>query len=254
MTPSDVTHPTARVLERVVLGEGDASALAHVEGCAECAAWVASEKRAAADFAADPARSPERFLAAVAARASRESEAKGGGAGASEPPRASVVPLARVVRARLYWAAAPLAAAALILLFFRPSAAPPREVGEGVPPVATDIAFKGAMAIAVIRERTGTQERITSDVEIRPLDRIRLELSLDTPRPIAAGVLADDGTWATLIAPAVLDGGTHFSELSVRFDESPKSGVVVVGDPAAIERARATRELTGLRVLRLHAQ
>lgn len=254
MSPHESTHPSARELERVVLGEADASALAHVAGCAECAAWVASEKRAASAFSADPARSPERFMAAVTARAAETQRAeKRGGAGASEPPRASVVPLARIVRARLYWAAAPLAAAALVLLFFRPGAAPPRDQG-GDPPAATDIAFKGAMALAVIREREGAQARITGDVEIRPLDRIRLELSLDTPRPIAAGVLADDGTWATLIAPAVLDGGTHFSELSVRFDASPKSGLVVVGDPAAVERARATRELTGVRVLRLHAQ
>ncbi len=229
-------HPNPADLELVALGEGTTEASAHVESCAACADYVGHLTRGAEAFARS--RPVEPFIDAVARDAR--------GRAAATMPR-TVVPFERMLRTRLVWAVAPLAAAAVILFLLRPSL---QETHEGA--VATldrpfnesnDTTFKGGIALAVVRERSGAQDRVVGEVEVRPFDRIRLELALDGARPIAAGVLAEDGTWASLFAPALLDGGTHFSELSVRFDDKPRDGWIVVGDPAAVERARRERTI-----------
>lgn len=240
---ADTAHPPAFELETLAVDPAavSASTRAHAEGCEACRSYVAALTNGARDFAAR-AGSADAFVEKIALRA-----------GADDERRPSVVPLPRVLRARVLWAAAPLAAAAIALVLLRPAVRRSPQDDREPGAESTDTTFKGALAIAVIRERQGAQERVTGDVEVRPFDRIRLEVALDTPRPIAAGVLSDDGAWANLVVPTLLDGGTHFSELSVRFDESPTDGVLIVGDPDAVARARATHDLRGVRVLRLHA-
>jgi hypothetical protein len=39
-----------------------------------------------------------------------------------------------------------------------------------------------------------------------------------------------------------LTPGTHFSENAARFDETPASATLLVGTPAAVDRARQTRD------------
>lgn len=238
-------HPSGLELERLAVGEGDvAKAVSgHVETCAACRDYVARLRAGAERFAGDRAVGP--FLDGVLQRA--------------EP--SNVVPIG-LLRSRLLLGAAPLVAAAAVLLMLRARAVPVTPQGDRAPTTDTpgETTFKGGMALAVVREREGVQERLVGDVDVRPFDRIRLELALEGTRPIAAGVLADDGTWGNLIAPAFLDGGTHFSELSVRFDATPRDGWIVVGDPADVARVRTDvgsvsrgEVPSTLRVLRLRA-
>lgn len=232
-------HPNPADLELVALGEGPAEASTHVATCAACADYVGHLTRGAEEFARS--RPVEPFIDAVARdRDHGTSRTSAGTAG-------TVVPFERMLRRRLVWAVAPLAAAALVLFVLRPSLKGPREGAvatlERPSTESNDTTFKGGIALAVVRERSGAQERVVGEVEVRPFDRLRLELALDGARPIAAGVLAEDGTWASLFAPALLDGGTHFSELSVRFDDNPRDGWIVVGDPVAVERARRERTI-----------
>jgi hypothetical protein len=235
-------HPSSVELERVALGEGSELARSHVRNCEACRAYVSEFEEGARAFA--KTRNADAFMDAVERRAAEK--------------RASLRPMARLVRTRMLWAAAPLAAAAVLLLLFRPVRTLPVGESTGDPPTRVEsplveTTFKGGFALAVVREnRGGLQERVVGDVEVHPFDRLRLEVSLEGEAPIAAGALGDDGTWVPLIAPAVLDAGTHFSEFAVRFDEAPTSGVILVGAPGAVERARTTRELSGVRVLRLH--
>jgi hypothetical protein len=101
--------------------------------------------------------------------------------------------------------------------------------------------FKGGLTIAVIRERAGRQDRLTEPFEVEPGDRIRLEIAVDRDRPLAGGLLSADGAWASLLSPVPLGPGTHYSELAARFDDDPTDAVLIVGAPADVDRARATR-------------
>lgn len=242
-------HPSARALEAHFAGEPDAATEAHVAACEACAAFVASLKQGSADFLR--AASADDFIDATLRKASRE--------------RPSVVPFERVLRARIYWGLAPLAAAALLLLVFRPpqSGVPgafdvpsPRasspSAGGGTSSVIPETTFKGGFAVALIRERGGAQQRVVGPVEVVPQDRLRLEVALEGPTPLAAGALAEDGTWVPLIEASLFDGGTFFSEFSLRFDDVPSSGHIVVGAPEAVARVRLSRNpaaADGLRVI-----
>lgn len=114
--------------------------------------------------------------------------------------------------------------------------------------------FKGGLQIAIVRERGTDQERFASVVAVRPGDRFRVEVSLDRERPVTAGVLASDGSWLTVLAPALLAPGTHLSERAAAVDDHPIDGVVIAGIPADVERARATRDFTGVTVLAIHPE
>jgi len=101
-----------------------------------------------------------------------------------------------------------LAAAVLLFLRFRRDEATVR--------------FKSAdVHLSVVRERQGQQERLVSDVRVRPGDRIRTELALGSAQSVTAGVLDSTGAWVTLVTPATLEPGTHYSEVSALFDEHP---------------------------------
>src|SRR6202011_3209619 len=73
--------------------------------------------------------------------------------------------------------------------------------------------FKGGLVVAVVRDRAGHQERLIGPFTVRAGDRIRVEVSSDGERPLSAGLLTDEGTWVTLLAPTILEAGTHYSEL-----------------------------------------
>jgi hypothetical protein len=103
----------------------------------------------------------------------------------------------------------------------------------------------------VVRERAGRQVRLTGPFEVEPGDRIRLEVSVDADRPVEGGLLSSDGSWALLLAPVPLGPGTHYSELAARFDDRPTDAVLLVGAPADVERARATRNFAEVIALRV---
>jgi hypothetical protein len=95
--------------------------------------------------------------------------------------------------------------------------------------------------VAVVRERSGRQERLTAPFEVEPGDRVRVEVDVDRDQPVAAGLLAADGNWTPLLSAVPLGPGTHYSELAARFDDRPTDAVLVVGAPADVDRARRTR-------------
>jgi hypothetical protein len=111
---------------------------------------------------------------------------------------------------------------------------------------SSEMRFKGELSVVVIRERAGRQERIVGSFVVQASDAIRVEVSVDREEPVTAGLLTDEGDWVVLLAPAALGTGTRFSEQAARFDEKPTRATLLVGTPAAVDRARRTREFSGL--------
>jgi hypothetical protein len=220
----EALHPAAIRLEALAADDVEAATAAHVEGCEACAAHVAKLKEGAGAFRARV--DAVAFARAIAARES-----------ATRP--------SRVVGAIGFIAPAlAVAAAALLWLHGGPEAvvAPPGLTTTAAPsdaPSADGARFKGGLTVAVVRERGGAQERVAGPFEVRPGDRIRVEIGVDREEAITAGLLADDGTWTVLAAPATLAAGTHYSELAARFDDSPTQAFLLVGSPVDVARARS---------------
>jgi hypothetical protein len=244
-------HPNARRLDGLAAGGADPQAEAHLAVCAPCARYVEGLRRGLPAVAGPDA---DAFVAALALRADHDTpgaQAPARGARAEGPaPRPRFGPRAR----QIAFATGPLlAAAALLLLVLRP--APPGPPHADAPPALTPdggpVRFKGEVALAVIRERGGEQERLVHEASVRAGDRIRLEVSSSAEGPLAAGVLADDGAWLPLLEAASADVGTHFSERSARFDDEPTEGFVLAGRPDEVERARTSRRFEGVATLRL---
>jgi hypothetical protein len=218
-------HPNALRLEALAAGDSDDKAASHVSDCAACSGYVQRLRREASQFAASTQK-PEEFLAAVSLRAQTF----------TEPP------VQRARWSRVTFTAVPLlAAAAAVALFLRVR----HDVDRGVPaaPAAPESAqtatrFKGALPIAVIRERDGRQARLTTSVDVTAHDALRLEIALDSPRTLTAGLLADDGSYLELLAPRQLEPGTHLSDQAARFDAHPSAGWLIAGEPADVARAR----------------
>lgn len=227
-------HPNARRLDGLAAGCADPDAEAHVNRCEPCARYVEGLRRALPAITEPDA---DAFVAALADHAS---------------PRPRFGPRAR----QIAFAAAPLlAAAALLVLVLRPAPPRPSPPGQGPDPTDTivggSVRFKGDVAIAVIRERRGEQERLVHEASVRAGDRIRLEVSSSAEGPLVAGVLADDGAWLPLLDAPQANVGTHFSDRSARFDDEPTEGFVIAGRPDDVERARRDRRFEGVATLRL---
>jgi hypothetical protein len=221
----DSRHPPALELEAVAAGDEPDRIATHLEGCDVCAAYVSRLKREAEAFraGANPVAFAETIRRRVATRQ------------AQEP-------------ARSVWLVGPVvAAAAIVVLWLRaPSRVEPVST-LSTPAASSDIArFKGGLSVAVIRERGGRQERLTGPFEVDPSDRIRVEIAVDRESPVTAGLLSDDGTWTLLQSPVALGVGTHYSDLSARFDDAPTHAVLLVGSPAEVDRARRARTFDGI--------
>jgi hypothetical protein len=216
-----MTHPPAHELDALAAGDKNPEVEAHVAACEPCSSYVGALGDQVRAFRASA--DPKLFAARVKARAARSGGASNAG------------------RARVFYMMSPLlAAAAALILWLR---APPR-VAPTMPGTASTSEsprFKGERVVAVVRERGGRQERILGPFTVAPGDRIRVEVAVDREGPVTAGLLAADGTWTLLLAPVVLEAGTHFSELAARFDESRTDAVLLVGAPTAVESARRTR-------------
>jgi hypothetical protein len=116
------------------------------------------------------------------------------------------------------------------------------------------VRFKGKQQIAVIRDRQGEQSRLTTEVRVRSGDQIRAEISVDETRPVEVGFLGKDGTWILLLAPALVEAGTYFSERAALFDETPTEGWVIAGHPEEVSRAKTTRSFDEVSVLPVIAE
>jgi hypothetical protein len=221
----EALHPAAVRLEALAADDHEAATAAHVEACEACAAYVAKLKEEASAFRARV--DAVAFAKAIAARES-----------STRPP--GVVKAIGIVTPALA-----IAAAALLWLHGAGPGAVVTPPGLTPPVPASDTSsaegarFKGGLTVAVVRERGGAQERLAGPFEVRPGDRIRVEIGVDREEAITAGLLADDGTWTVLEAPSTLATGTHYSELAARFDDSPTQAFLLVGSPVDVARARS---------------
>jgi hypothetical protein len=222
-----VTHPNSLDLEAFSCGDVIESVTKHLDGCAACSAYVAK-------------------LRAVVAPPKDEA-------------RRRVERAARVSRNRTIMAAStvavPLAAAAVILLVMRtpePASKAPEPFAQNTGNLTDpETAFKGGVQIAVIRERAGEQKRFTSKVSVKPGDRLRVEVALDRSETILGAVIGEDGSYLELMRSESRDRGTHLSERSARIDANVTRGVIVVGTPDAVTRARSTKRMDGVSVIRV---
>jgi hypothetical protein len=214
-----LNHPPAWALDAVAAGDAPGAIEPHLGACDACRRYVDGLQREAAEFRAHgDARA---FAARIVARA-------------ADRPAPRRVP-------RGLWVAAPALAAAVALVAW-----PSRTPSIPIAAPSSGEQFKGGLMLAVIRERAGGQERLTAPFEVEPGDRIRVEVGVDRDQPVAAGLLSADGAWASLLAAVPLGPGTHYSELAARFDDRPTDAVLIVGAPADVDRARATRNFTNV--------
>ncbi len=235
-----MSHPSSLDLEAFACGDSVAAVETHLGACDACRAFVEKVRAASAAWLESAAAS-DVMRAAEKLAASTQRIARG---------EAQVVKLEERKR-RLDWRIAALpfvAAAAGVLLWWKLEA---RDANE-VKPVAfvepsaltardPETTFKGGLQLAVVRERDGAQQRFTSSVGIRGGDRLRIEVALDRPQTILAGVLAEDGQWLDLMPEGTRTSGTHFSEQAARFDDEPMRGWILVGPADAIAASRAAR-------------
>jgi predicted anti-sigma-YlaC factor YlaD len=220
----DRRHPAAYRLDAVAAGDDDERVCEHMASCEDCAGYVSALRQEAQTFR--DRRDADGYVTRALERKQRARR-----------------------RAQVIGVAAPLLAAAAFLLFV--GGRPQREtvvqsVEPSGPPESGEMRFKGELSVAVIRERNGRQERIVGSFGVRAGDGIRVEVSVDQEGPLTAGLLTDEADWIVLLAPMALKPGTHFSERAARFDETPTRATLLVGTPAAVDRARHTREFAGL--------
>jgi hypothetical protein len=234
MNEQTTTHPDGSRLDAIAIGAGDEETRAHIAGCRACASYVDAVARGAEAFAKSEATRADAFVQAVRRR-----------------ERAAVP--------RFAWAggvASALALAAGVILIVRSREAPMhRDRAESVETPEGPVRFKGGMRIAIIVEHAGAQSLQTGALALEPGDRIRLEIALDHDVRLAAGVLADNDSWADLQPPALLASGTHYSEQSITFDNEVPSGWVLIGSEDAVAHARKNRdfhEVTAIRVRPKH--
>lgn len=247
-----MTHPSSLDLEAFACGEKLALVDAHVGVCDECRAFVEKLAAGAKAFAISIEEGLEDLLAKVSTR---------------EPAvRDNVVALSsakkRETKSSLFMLLPLVAVAAGVIVWIvLPSLSPrqkttmnttPTVTPTGLPTEDPETTFKGGVQVAVVRDREGHQDRFTSKVVVRPGDRLRIEVALDRSEAILAGVLAEDGTFLSLMTEGTRGQGTHFSEQAARFDDEPTRGWILVGPPDAIERAKAARApVRGVTAMRL---
>lgn len=220
-----MSHPNAITLEAFACGESNAHIATHLETCTLCQDYVTK---------------------AQGLRMSRRT------------PQ-------RTARSHVWWIVAVPAAAAALFLLLRPQADELR-TGIRVPASVvvaeatheeetTPIRFKGeSLQIAVVRDRGGQQARFTDVVKTRPGDRLRLEVAIDSSQAILGGVLGDDGSWLEMTTDGVREVGTFFSEKSTRIDGEPTSGIVLVGPPDDVRRAKKDHLFAGLKTVRIEIE
>jgi len=267
-----VIHPNTIDLEAFACGDAIDGIDAHLAECEACSHFVAKAKTLtkSTDDAAD-----DLLARAIASVEVEKPELVDLPANDHD-----VKPVASTPK-RSFWFVAsavitPLAAAAAILLLTRSTPLPQPEVPLTKPsapvtaaatetspgPLAMATAsaddpgtsFKGSVQIAVVRERAGAQSRVLGDVEVRSGDRLRVEVALDREQAILGAVIADDGSYLEIMPARVRGRGTHYSEKSARIDEHPTGGMIVIGTPEAVAKARATMKFDGVVTMRVQPE
>lgn len=252
-----MSHPNAVALEAFALGEKPAGAAEHVASCEACRAYV---ERVRAELGAATEAPPREVVVRIEDAARRERGRRVRAIGAVVVPFAVAAALLLVLKrpvspeATLREAGPARASSELAMATPEPSADEPTVYTLQMAKSDPETRFKGGLTTAVVRERGGNQARFTRSVGVRSGDRLRLEVALDRTEAILAAVLGDDGSWLELMPEGTRDAGTHLSERSARVDATPTGGVILVGPPEAVRRARVTHDTTGLSSLRVDVE
>jgi hypothetical protein len=233
-------HPGIESLEAFAAGIRDTAVEAHLAACESCRAKHAELTQGLAEFRANT--NVESFLDAVERAAERPA--------GSAPSTSNVTALRK-----RQWAGTItvlVAVAAALILWIRVGSEP---VASGPTPTVA-LAFKGApLQLAVVRERDGKQERFAgSSLEVRPGDRIRAEITSESPQPIAVAVSNAQGERWDLLMPTILDGGTVFSPEAIRFDHEVFDGVLIAGSPENVADAIRNKRYDQVQVVRLRTK
>lgn len=115
----------------------------------------------------------------------------------------------------------------------------------------SDWVVKGADGPALIVRRGEKQAFERGPVTIIPEDELRLHFELTEPGLIKAGIMTDSGEWVELVE-GEFGVGQHTPEATLRVDDQPSSGTLLLGSPAEVDKARAGD--TNARVQRLRLE
>jgi len=215
-------HPTMFELEAHHVGEGRASTARHVLVCRPCAAYVRSLEEEAATFR-ERAR-PGQFVATIRRRA-----------GTARARHWSFSFLLPVVGA-LGVAAVCFASLGPAL---GPTPAPTVPSGQ-----ADELRARGgptdtSVTVILSDARDGHQTRHVTDVDARPGDRFRVEVTVARATQLDTVLVEDSGARTSLGPRQRFVAGTHLLEPTFIFDDRPFSARVVVGPPEGIARVLA---------------
>lgn len=117
-----------------------------------------------------------------------------------------------------------------------PSPASPSE--PAAPWHATDLVGKGAGGPALIVRRDDAQFVARGIATIQPGDELRLRFELTTPGRVEAGISMASGEWVPFVS-GDFAAGQHTPPATLRVDEEPSSGTLLLGAPSEVARARA---------------
>jgi hypothetical protein len=129
-----------------------------------------------------------------------------------------------------------------------PSEAAPSEAAA--PWHAPDLAGKGGGGPALIVRRDDAQFLAHGVAAIQPGDELRLRFELSAPGRIEAGILLASGEWVPFVA-GQFAAGQHTPAATLRVDDEPSSGTLLLGAPGEVARARAGAAGAEVQTLRI---
>jgi hypothetical protein len=107
-----------------------------------------------------------------------------------------------------------------------------------VPWHSADHVGKGRGGPALIVRRADAQFLAHGVAAIQPGDELRLRFELQTPGDIEAGILMASGEWVPFVS-GHFAAGQHTPAATLRVDDEPSSGTLMLGAPNEVARARA---------------
>ncbi|MEL6547033.1 MAG: hypothetical protein AAFQ82_20575 [Myxococcota bacterium] len=144
----------------------------------------------------------------------------------SRPAFASLGVPPRERTPRRWWlGAAALASAAVLLVAL--------QVRE---PTGDEIQLRGG-GLTLIVARGDSQLRLDEDVELRPGDKVRFQVTVRQPGEIEVGFLANDGRYETLVSEHVSSPGLRVLSDAVEIDDSAMAGEILAGSSGAVRKA-----------------
>ena len=109
---------------------------------------------------------------------------------------------------------------------------------EASPARSSELVVKGGGGPALIVRRDSSQFIARGIVTVHPGDELRLRFELTQPGLVEAGILMPGGDWAPFFS-GHFAAGQHTPPATLRVDDQPSTGTLMLGAPAEVSRARA---------------